>query len=59
MKDGLMFFCFLCLFVGNLVHSEISIERHDEVINSIKKIEYKVDSLQTKCDSLQNIIIMK
>ena len=52
-----MFFFFFCLFTGNLVRNEIGNERHNEVINSIKKIEYKVDSLQTKCDSLQNIIV--
>jgi len=57
MKDGLMFFCFTCIFIWFLAFHGDEHKMHDEVLDSIKKVELKIDSLQTKCNTLQNTII--
>ena len=56
MRDGLMFFCFLTIFLIFLVSGISNRERHDKMMDEIQKLEYKVDSVQSKCDSIQNII---
>lgn len=56
MRDGLMFFCFMAIFLNFLVSGMANNERHQETLDAIQKLEYKVDSLQIKYDSLQNIL---
>ena len=56
MKDGLMLFCFSIVFLGFSVSSIVNREHHQETLDAIHKLEYKVDSLQIKYDSLQNIL---
>ena len=56
MRDGLMCFCFLMVFLNFLVGGIANNERHHETLDAIHKLEYKIDSLQIKYDSLQNIL---
>lgn len=57
MKDGLIFVCFTCIFIWFLAFHEDEHKRQKEVLDSIKKVELKIDSLQTKYNTLQNTII--
>ena len=56
MKDGFIYFLFLLVFLNFLTSGMADRERHDKIMNEIQKLEYKVDSIQIKCDSLQNIL---
>jgi len=53
MKDVLMFFCFFCLFTGNLVHNKISSERHNEVMSTVDSIKTKVDSIYNQTEYIK------
>jgi hypothetical protein len=44
------------VFLNFLTSGMADRERHDKMMNEIQKLEYKVDSIQIKCDSLQNIL---
>jgi len=46
MKDYLMFFCFTCIFIWFLVFHVDEHKMHEEVLDSIKKVELKIDTLQ-------------
>ena len=56
MRDILMFFYFVMIFLNFLLIGITNREYHQETLDAIHKLEYKIDSLQTKCDSLQNIL---
>ena len=56
MKDGFIYFLFLLVFLNFITGGMVNSERHDKMMNEIQKLEYKVDSIQIKCDSLQNIL---
>jgi len=56
MKDGFIYFLFLLVFLNFITDGMVNSERHHETMDAIHKLEYKIDSLQTKCDSLQNIL---
>lgn len=57
MRDGLMFFYFVMIFLNFLLIGITNREYHQETLDAIQKLEYKVDSLQIKYDSLQNTIL--
>ena len=56
MRNGYVFIIFLFMFLNFFVIGMANRERHNKIMNEIQKLEYKIDSIQVKCDSLQNIL---
>lgn len=56
MRNGYVFIIFLFMFLNFFVIGMANHERHNKIMNEIQKLEYKIDSIQVKCDSLQNIL---
>lgn len=61
MKDVLIFvfICFIIVIFNFIAWGMTNRERQYKIINEIQKLEYKIDSIQVKCDSLQNILKYK
>ena len=57
MKNGFIYFLFSLVFLNFITGGMVDSERHNKMMNEIQKLEYKVDSLQIKYDSLQNTIL--
>ena len=53
MKDFMMFFCFGCIFICLILANKISEDRHNELMNSINKVENQIDSIPNYCITLE------
>ena len=56
MKNGFIYFLFSLVFLNFITGGMVNSKHHDEMMDEIQKLEYKIDSVQSKCDSIQNII---